>query len=633
MMNTPKPTPDVLDPEDGLGDVIEEQEELRRERARLADKLTRLFHTLDRMITLLRVYPTGHPLVANFGEQTARQIQEIVDAHDQILVRIKATELLTEWGETFFTREDSEREQFLWYKPAADGIIRFELRDGLGGEELITFMDVINRAALGRLPLDDDTVTLLWEANLEHIDYRAIEGYIDTGEVGVFGGLSEPDAKATVMGAAIDPKGASGQKLDEIFAEEEELEPDLFTRLQYKTQSLEQMTRVPDDMLADAFRVDTTWRHELVTEWTEGNDLEYRFIESLLSVIRTSPGSEQSDRAAESIFEICTQLLDENAYESVTLIVRLLRARAEVFEGLGEEDRNPLEEIIEYLSDPLRIESLIFQAQKKPERRRPIVRLLQLLDADTVQHHILQTLAAPNKEVHVLSTLVGVLLAVSTEENERNLLAPKHLSNETYLERVLKGTRGRDINAHPMLPRLLSKAMEHESPHIKRLALAQTDPSWCSPMIIESYIQPLMSSQDHEIRKLAIDAVRHHAPEKFERWIERVIDPDELRFRAPGELRFLLRRYLELSSPDLERLYPMLKTRGWFREDRRQLARIVAQVLLEREDDQAVALIREYAESLWTARALRETYRELLEHYGQAEDPAQPTSTPEGDDE
>ena len=104
-----------------------QDEPVGEERQRIKKQMNTFFHTVDKFVLLLRVYPTGHPLVENFAVSMIQQLREYFKQHDTMYVRVKATELLTEWDEPFFTRQESEREHFLWYIPSIDGLVGFEI--------------------------------------------------------------------------------------------------------------------------------------------------------------------------------------------------------------------------------------------------------------------------------------------------------------------------------------------------------------------------------------------------------------------------------------------------------------------------------------------------------------------------
>ena len=111
------------------------------------------FHTVDKFVLLLRVYPTGHPLVENFAVSMIQQLREYFKQHDTMYVRVKATELLTEWDEPFFTRQESEREHFLWYIPSIDGLVGFEIPKSVPVKEMVKFLSAISKAKKGTSPI------------------------------------------------------------------------------------------------------------------------------------------------------------------------------------------------------------------------------------------------------------------------------------------------------------------------------------------------------------------------------------------------------------------------------------------------------------------------------------------------
>lgn len=608
------PTVNTPPPEDALDDVIKEQESTKRRRKKLAADMAMIFHTFDRFVTMLRVYPSGHPLVDDFATQLADKIRAFCEDYDEprLIVRLKAQELLTEWDEVFFDRDETERESFIWYTASSDGIIRFEFLPDVTGDELIEFMSVINSVDIGDVPLDDDSVTLLWERDLTHIEHWAIEGYIDVGDMGVFGDLSEPEAKATVMGAAVNPTGEAAHKLTTIFEAEPQTEVDFFTKMQVGAAHAGSMQQMPADMMADAFRVDTSWSADLLDEWVEGDNLEYRFIEALLSVVRTDPDSQEAERATQTIFQITTKLLDRRMFSVVVTILKLLHGRRKLFKG---SEIDPLGRLLGFLSDPMRLETLIFQAQKFSDERDAIIRLLRLLDKDSVQEHILKTFATPSKEVRSVPILVDILLAITTRENERNLIDDAYVNQACYLERILPNLRGKAIEKYPILPRLMARAIEHESASVRRVVLELAHPSWCTPMVLDKFITPMMSDDDEELRRLAINVMREFDRERFERWLQKSIDFDELAYRKDGEVRFLVRLYLEARLARGDELYALLSTRGWFNDRRCALARNIGAVLLNIGDRRAYEIIAEYADSMLTWPSLREDYRMLLERF------------------
>lgn len=122
-----------------------------------------------------------------------------------------------EWGEIFFSSEEFEWDYFLWYMFVVDGMVELEFLLDVDVRDLIFLLEVINCVDLGKLLFDDDIIMLLWECDFWMIEYFVIEGYIDMGEFGYFGGLSEFEVKVMVMMVVIELGGEVGKKFVMMF--------------------------------------------------------------------------------------------------------------------------------------------------------------------------------------------------------------------------------------------------------------------------------------------------------------------------------------------------------------------------------------------------------------------------------
>ena len=90
-------------------EVVGAQQDERRRREAIVTELTSIFHMLDRFIMLMRVYPTGHPLIDHFADQAHERMRELAERMGYIFFKLDATELTTEWDSVFFSQELSEQ--------------------------------------------------------------------------------------------------------------------------------------------------------------------------------------------------------------------------------------------------------------------------------------------------------------------------------------------------------------------------------------------------------------------------------------------------------------------------------------------------------------------------------------------
>lgn len=585
-----------------------------QQRLRIEKQMNMFFHTVDKFVLLLRVYPAGHPLVENFAENMIQQLREYFKLRDTMYVRVKATELLTEWDKPFFSREESEREHFLWYIPSIDGLVGFEIPSTVPVKEMIKFLGAISRANSRELPLDDDTITLLWDYDLQHIQIHAIENYLSADDADLFNDMDGGEALVTIMGAVMKPGGEESKTLKAIFQEQRTtLDADLFTRAQYDPTTILDVPAVPPNMLADAFRVDTSWSRDLAEEWTSGDNLEYRLIEALLSIVRTDPFSDPAVQAVDTIGEIVSNMLDTGEYEKARPLFELIRKREPLFGQ--DENQNPLSLMMASIIDPMRIEALLFQAQKYREDREDIRKIFRFCKKEMIQTQILTMLSTENRELLDPDLLVLILLDATVKSNELQWLHEKYVSKPIYFKRLLPSFKQIVIAEHQIVQRVLSRALDLDDREIRARVIELADPSWCSSLIIEKYIKPCMNDEDADIRKLAIDAVRKLDEASFRAWLKQAMDFDTLGFRPQSEVLFLLRYYIEIEPEHIDRLRDMLLTKGWFNEKRRKLAKYVSHVLLEHGDRQTFELLQKQSSSILLSPALKEDYIQLIARF------------------
>lgn len=589
--------------------VGEDQQNTQRKK-----QMNLFMHTVDKFVLLLRVYPTGHPLVENFAEHMLDQLKDFFKLESSLYVRVKATELLTENNEVFFTREESEREHFLWYVPAMDGLVSFEIPPDVSIKELVRFLSAISKASVGDLPMDDDTITLLWEYDLDHIRIHSVENYISSDEQETFGELDDAEALVTIMGATAKPQGEDGKTIKDIFdGARTTLDPDMFTQIQYNAETIMSTPTMPAQMIADAFRVDMSWTRELVDEWVSGDNLEYRLIESLISIVRADHRSKPAIQAIETISDILVHMLDNTEYDKAAELFELIRKREILFNSEG--DNNPLSLMMDSITDPIRIEALIYQAQKYDSDKPDLLKLFAYCRKEQVLKQVLTQIADEKRTVLNIRTLVDILFIVTNKTNEMQWLDSKYTGTTVYFTRMLPVIKTIRIEDHQIVQRVLAKALELDHEEIKKQALELADQSWCSSLVIEKYIKPRMDDKNKEVRKLAIDAVRKLDEQSFKTWLHQAMDMESLSFRPSGEILFLLRFFIEVEPENINKIRDMLTTRGWFNEKRRTLATSVARVLLEHNDTKTIELMEKQAASLLTSPSLREDYSRLLKQF------------------
>ncbi|MBA2662081.1 MAG: hypothetical protein H0U74_07270 [Bradymonadaceae bacterium] len=600
--------PQVKDPQ-ALADQT--PDELKRQK-RLVSELAGIFNMLDRSITMLRVYPVGHPLVDTFCDQIAERMQTVLVTEEEFHVTLRANELLTDWGQSFFTQESSEREQFLWYMPFSDGVYGLCFHEGVSGDEIQSLMRVIDRVNQETVGLDDDTVTLLWDQDFDHITYYALDGFVDSVIAREFGGLSEPAARDVLIEAAIEPKNSKDREtLRSIFNTNAIDNLDTFTVLHIKSQAGGELQNFRKSDLAYAFKYEPSLGPKLYKQWSSGNDLEHRFIEALISIIRANPESESGRRAGNLIVEITLQLLDIESYGEALAIMEMLRDRRDVFE---QTTVDPLKEIIAPLIEPLRLDALFNRMQKLHDQREKLASLLCFLEKDPVQKHALVILCDPKRELAALAAVVDVLYRVTEVENANQITAARYIEQPIYLKRIMPNLSEHDLINWPGTSAMLKAAVAHESYEVRLQALNVKHPLWQDERAAESYVAPLCSDDYEDVRRRALQVLGKSHAKLFREVIARVLKKGDVKGRTSGELRFLMRTYIQHEATALVLLRELVKPRGWFSATKAELARAAAVVVIGVKDLEGIALVKKRSESFLTRASLREEYKGLLRH-------------------
>ncbi len=600
-----------------VGGIINEQETEKREDKRLASDLTVIFNMLDRLVTMMRVYPKGHPLLDELGTQAADRFKRLFEEHeDSVDVQIGALEATTLGGRPFYSKELSDKDQYLWYSAYADGLMRVTFEIGLTAEEIIDLMVVINRSAQGTISSDDDTVTLLWESNFSHISYFAVEGFIDSGGVETFDNMTEPEAINAITEAAINPTGDDAKALSTMFTNLNTTTLDLFTRMQIKANEEMVTSELSDADLAYAFGVHESTIDGLNKEWTQGVDLEYRLIESLLSIVRTSPTSSAGAKASELIKTVADQLIDTGRYQQAARVLELLHDRRELFKN---SEIDPLKELIETLSDPLQLEALLYTMQKNTKERDNIADLLLMLGPAKVQLQILRLLADPERKVVAMKQLIELLLASTTPENEHQVASKEFVESPTYLRRILTELGDKNIQNFSPAPRLLRAALGSGDEDTQAAALAIDHEVYRDSVLAEKYLVPLSSDENEAIRKGALERLGTYHPDQFKLAIRDSVLSKKFKGRTHGELRFLMRVFLENDDQAMVVLRELLNTSGWFSKSGREFAKMAAAVLLEAQDPIALEEVQKRVGNFFTNPDLKQSYKSTLQRYGHLE--------------
>ena len=157
---------------DPLDDDDLEQEPESDEEGALAGALVR---SLVKAINTTHLYPADNPLVTNSHAELAALFHEFLSRYDTLILQISETEIHSV-GRLLHADPDLQTSlPFLLYN---DGLRELRFTAGLAKWEIIELITIINRSSEID-PLEDDLVILLWEKEFIHIDYLAVDDFLE----------------------------------------------------------------------------------------------------------------------------------------------------------------------------------------------------------------------------------------------------------------------------------------------------------------------------------------------------------------------------------------------------------------------------------------------------------------------
>lgn len=148
------------------------------EQAAKRDSAREICSRLHRARLAARLYPRGHPAVSQTLEALHQACLSYLEQWGPIEIQVEETCLLHQGEEIYTHGESRQNLAFLLFR---DGIRLIELKPELEVDELESLVDCLAWAD-ELLESEQDLATALWERDLEHIEYEAVDPFLTGGE-------------------------------------------------------------------------------------------------------------------------------------------------------------------------------------------------------------------------------------------------------------------------------------------------------------------------------------------------------------------------------------------------------------------------------------------------------------------
>jgi len=142
-------------------------------------EVTAWISLLLRTVKTCRLYDAANPTVTRFREELVEATDRLLDRCGALRLTMQSSAMLWEEQPVFEAHSRDDNLAGVFHR---DGVRALTFLPGMAPAEVNSFLDVVLRVT-GPAPGDDDLVTLLWEANLPHVEVSAVplEGDLDGG--------------------------------------------------------------------------------------------------------------------------------------------------------------------------------------------------------------------------------------------------------------------------------------------------------------------------------------------------------------------------------------------------------------------------------------------------------------------
>ena len=148
-----------------------------------------LIRTIVKAVRAFQMYLPNNPIYQRSIDGLRAAFNPIWSTVPELVLKVVETDL--HWEDEIVYHQATKSDSFAWslYK---DGLRVLTLRPGVEDEEISVFLQTVVRTRMLTVDAGDDLLTLLWEYDFAHLDYRFAEIITDT--------LSVLDPQAVDMG-------------------------------------------------------------------------------------------------------------------------------------------------------------------------------------------------------------------------------------------------------------------------------------------------------------------------------------------------------------------------------------------------------------------------------------------------
>jgi len=550
--------------------------------------LEEAFRWMDKALRSLSIYDAGHQVARAFRTSTGQHFVEITEQEGETWIDVRAKSLCC--GEQEIYREDPKSEGFV-FRMHRDGVRRLCLLPGLSLSEVERLVAALQTDLERPEQFDNDMVTLLWEAELEHVRFIVADLLTQAPEQAEDLRPYQDLMNRIIAAATAEqlPEGARRRDLASI-----RLSAQAFGDLD--PEQLAATLDVADEGSVDPFGAMGPELDALRAEYDDPRTLA-RFVEILYRSLALVPERAQGVLGS---FELLVQaLLRSGRVEDLLEVVRSLGA-------FGQELGDAAGRMVERVFLGANVSAMLrLLAQGDAAQPSPVLDLLRLAPAERCG----EILAAAAPLTDVSRDVAEILAELAAD---RPALVAPNLESREQAEVQLALDVLLTIGTEEALD-CLRPLRQHPQPDM-RIWLLRLTQDLRSPAVA-AVRRAMLEDPSARVRAEAERCLARHAdPELVKRLLRRLAD-GSLKEQSFAEKRRVCTMLGSFGGPREVRLLKELVQRGRVLGGRRQveLCAAAAHGLAATDDRAHLELLEQTAGRRLMARQVREACREAAE--------------------
>lgn len=176
-----------------------------------------LVQSLVKALRAFQMYLPNNPIFHKAAHNVRAAFVPVWAEMDELVLAVAETDFV--WDEQPVYQPASKQDSLAWtlYK---DGMRRLTLRPGVEEEEIVRFLEAVNKARHLKADASDDLLTLLWEQEFVRIEYQFVESFGDESipEAGPVPDRPSPDALQSQVREEAPPRPSGIVDLEEFDA-------------------------------------------------------------------------------------------------------------------------------------------------------------------------------------------------------------------------------------------------------------------------------------------------------------------------------------------------------------------------------------------------------------------------------